>query len=99
MINDLDFLSKTSKCMDPLRPLTLIYDSLTLPIMCKSMYDFLDDFCLTENRQKIACVNTALDDLISSITVYPKAAKRSILCAPLLSLNGSTHRSSRTPCL
>ena len=24
------------------------------------------------------------------ITVYPKAAKRSIPCAPLLSLNGST---------
>ena len=31
-------------------------------------------------------------------TVYPKAAKRSIPCAPLLSLNGSRHRSSRTPC-
>ena len=34
----------------------------------------------------------------SQRTVYPKAAKRSIPCAPLLSLNGSTHRSSRTPC-
>ena len=29
-------------------------------------------------------------DLSYSITVYPKAAKRSIPCAPLLSLNGST---------
>ena len=30
----------------------LIYDSLTLPIMYKGMYDFLDDFCRTENRQE-----------------------------------------------
>ena len=27
-----------SKCMDPLTPLTLIYDSVTLPITCKCMY-------------------------------------------------------------
>ena len=26
--------------------------NLTLPIMCKGMYDFLDDFCRTENRQE-----------------------------------------------
>ena len=28
----------TSKSVDPLTPLTLIYDSVTLPIMCKCMY-------------------------------------------------------------
>ena len=51
--------SKTSKCMDPLTPLTLIYDSLTLPIMCKGMY--------RKSSRKIARVNTALNDnLISS---------------------------------
>ena len=31
-------LFKTSKSVDPLTPLTLIYDSVTLPIMCKCMY-------------------------------------------------------------
>ena len=30
--------TSTSKYMDPLTPLTLIYDSVTLPIMCKCMY-------------------------------------------------------------
>ena len=30
----------------------LIYDSLMLPIMCKGMYDFLDNICRTENRQE-----------------------------------------------
>ena len=46
--------------MDPLTPLyTLIYDSLTLPIMCKGMY--------RKSSRKIARVNSALnDDLISS---------------------------------
>ena len=29
---------KTSESVDPLTPLTLIYDSVTLPIMCKCMY-------------------------------------------------------------
>ena len=46
--------------MDPLTPLTLIYDSVMLLIMCKGMY--------RKSSRKIACVNTALnDDLISSI--------------------------------
>ena len=45
----------TSKCMDPLTPLTLIYDSVTLPIMCKCMY--------RKSSRKIARVNTALNDL------------------------------------
>ena len=31
-------LFKTSKSVDPLTPLTLIYESVTLPIMCKCMY-------------------------------------------------------------
>ena len=46
--------------MDPLTPLTLIYDTITLPIMCKGVY--------RKSSRKIARVNTALnDDLISSI--------------------------------
>ena len=50
----------TSKCLDPLTPITLIYDSVTLPIMCKGIY--------RKSSRKIACVNTALNDnLISSI--------------------------------
>ena len=45
--------------MDPLTPLTLIYDSVTLPMMCKCMY--------RKSSRKIARVNTALNDnLISS---------------------------------
>ena len=52
-------LIATSKFMDPLTPLTLIYDSLILPIMCKGMY--------RKSSRKIARVNTALNDkLISS---------------------------------
>ena len=39
----------------PLTPLTLIYDSVTLPIMCKCMY--------RKSSRKIARVNTALNDL------------------------------------
>ena len=51
----------TSKYMDPLTPLTLIYDSATLPIMCKGMY--------RRSSRKIARVNMTLnDDLISSLT-------------------------------
>ena len=36
------------------------------------------------------CLCVADWDFINPNTVYPKAAKRSIPCAPLLSLNGST---------
>ena len=55
------------------------------------VYSDLQDKKLVKNMPKIQILSTW-------ITVYPKAAKRSIPCAPLLSLNGSTHRSSRTPC-
>ena len=49
----------TSKCLDPLTSLTLIYDSVTLPIMFKGMY--------RKSSRKIARVKTALnDELISS---------------------------------
>ena len=41
--------------MDPLTPLTLIYDSVTLPIMCKCIY--------RKSSRKIARVNMALNDL------------------------------------
>ena len=44
--------NQTSKCMDPLTPLTLIYDSVTLPIMCKCMY--------RKSSRNITC-NTALN--------------------------------------
>ena len=50
----------TSKCMDPLTPLTLIYDSVdsvTLPIMCKCMY--------RKSSRNITC-NTALNDNVIS---------------------------------
>ena len=46
--------------MDPLTPLTLIYDSVTLPITCKCMYRKL--------ARKIARVNTALNDLQINLT-------------------------------
>ena len=46
--------------MDPLTPLTLIYDSVTLPIMCKCMY--------RKSSRKIARVNTALNDLQINLT-------------------------------
>ena len=42
----------TSKSVDPLTPLTLIYDSVTLPIMCKCMY--------RKSSRNITC-NTALN--------------------------------------
>ena len=42
----------TSKCMDPFTPLILIYDSVTLPIMCKCMY--------WKSSRNIRC-NTALN--------------------------------------
>ena len=48
-------LFETSKCIDPLTPLTLIHDSVTLPIMCKCIY--------RKSSRKIARVNTALNDL------------------------------------
>ena len=50
----MDNPSQTSKSMDPLTPLTLIYDSVTLPIMCKCMY--------RKSSRNITC-NTALNDL------------------------------------
>ena len=50
---------------------------------CLSLSKSEDDFLYTAN-------------VFDQITVYNKAAKRSIPCAPLLLLNGSTHRSSRT---
>ena len=46
--------------MDPLTPLTLIYDSVTLPMMCKCMY--------RKSSRKIARVNTALNDLQINLT-------------------------------
>ena len=51
-------LIQTSKSVDPLTPLTLIYDSVTLPIMCKCMY--------RKSSRKITCVNTALKRLVAS---------------------------------
>ena len=46
------FTIKTSKSVVPLTPLTLIYDSVTLPIMCKCMY--------RKSSRNITC-NTALN--------------------------------------
>ena len=46
--------------MDPLTPLILIYDSVTLPIMCKCMYG--------KSSRKIARVNMALNDLQINLT-------------------------------
>ena len=46
---------KTSKCMDPITPLTLIYDSVTFTIMCKCMY--------RKSSRNITC-NTALTDKV-----------------------------------
>ena len=42
----------TSKSVDPLTPLTLIYDSVALPIMCKCMY---------RKSSRIITCNTALN--------------------------------------
>ena len=44
-------IGETSKCMDPLTHLTLIYDNVTLP-MCKCMY--------RKSSRNITC-NTALN--------------------------------------
>ena len=69
--------SRTSKSVDPLTPLTLIYDSVTLPIMCKCMYRKSSRnitcntafngqgnlLCKEDYRQEISQCNTALIDL------------------------------------
>ena len=82
----------------PLTPLTLIFDSVTLPIMCKCMY--------RKSPRKIARVNTALNDLQINLTcsaaktdkiiAYSKLAKAAYsklaTADYLLKLSGSSER-------
>ena len=82
--------SQTSKSVDPITPLTLIYDSVTLPIKCKCMY--------RKSSRKIARVNKTLNDLQINLTCsagktdkiipYSKLATADYL----LKLSGSSER-------
>ena len=69
-------LIQTSKSVDPLTPFTLIYDSFTLPIMCKCMY--------RKSSRKNARVNTALNDLQINLTCSNCQNGKKISCCNLL---------------
>ena len=59
--------------MDPLTPLTLSYDGVTLPIMCKCMY--------RKSSRKIALVDTALNDLQINLTCSNCQNSDDVLCS------------------